>query len=487
MTPKLSVIIDDRAIPSPELASLIGDMHFGDLLRRRKRYVDELAAASAGADDVIILRTPADADTLVRRIEAVRGDALWLRLPVTSAPLNMDALDPVIRKMRFALDPMLLAPVVEDDAPTVMYSSDAIDLMITPAGRERRSLLLQFAEKASPATHDIRFIDLRQPDALRDFLSHATEPRDFNTLSAKAGVFTKSSHDIAKIKAEYHYFQLASPAMQRFFLPTFGYTETEDSASYSMEHLRVPDAALQFVLGAMTESHLAQLIDQFFAFIEVRDRDVVGKNAVAETGRTQVLKKLHDRLNVFMAKPEGQKIDAYLVAGGVPDGIRGLEARATALVEKALSSYSGDFLAFSHGDPCFSNILFDSRIGLTRFIDPRGALTPADAMMHPLYDVAKLSHSVCGGYDFVNNGLFSVEVNAELTLEMHFHQGGAPAWVRDVFIKRLAKEGWDYAQIRAVEASLFLSMLPLHLDHPRKLLGFALIAENIIAELEALS
>ena len=37
--------------------------------------------------------------------------------------------------------------------------------------------------------------------------------------------------------------------------------------------------------------------------------------------------------------------------------------------------------------------------------------------------------------------------------------------------------------VRAVELSLFLSMLPLHADHPDKLMGFALIAGQILDEL----
>ncbi|WP_120500936.1 hypothetical protein [Roseovarius sp. EL26] len=487
MIPELCVIIDDREVPPPQLEGLIGDMHFGDLLRRRRRYLDELAAVAASADDVVILRTDADAEQLARRIESARGETRWLRLPVTIAPLNLDALDPVIRKMRFALDPTLLAPVLEDDAPAVLFGRDAIDLISARAGTDRRSYLLLFAEKATPASHDINFIDLRQPDALRDFLSHATEPRGFNNLFTEAGVFVKSSKDIVKMKAEFQYFKLASPEIKRFLLPTFGYEEADGVASYRMEYLRVPDAALQFVLGSMTQANFDQLLSHFFAFIAARDRDVVGRSNVEQQGKVQIITKMHDRLTTFLAKPEGKQIDALLVAGGLDYGLAGLQQRASLLIEKALSSFEGEHLAFSHGDPCLSNILFDHRIGLIRLIDPRGALNREDAMMHPLYDIAKLSHSFCGSYDFVNNGLFSIEVNADLKMELNCHRGGAPDWVRDRFKRRVADEGWDYAQVRAVEASLFLSMLPLHLDHPRKLLGFALIAEEIITELESLA
>lgn len=167
------------------------------------------------------------------------------------------------------------------------------------------------------------------------------------------------------------------------------------------------------------------------------------------------------------------------------DGLQGLARRAEPFIEKALVGNGADYLAFSHGDPCLSNILFDDRIGMMRLIDPRGAITREDALMHPLYDLAKFSHSICGGYDFVNNDLFSVEINGAFELTLHQHRGGPKDWAKRDFRDRLSAEGWRYEEVRAVEASLFLSMLPLHLDHERKLLGFALIAKKIIEELEA--
>ena len=484
MRPELYVIIDDREPPPPELEGLMGYIHFGDLLRRRRRYADELMTAAAGADDVILLRSDEDADRLVRRIETARGDTLWLRLPVISAPLDMAQLDILIRKMRYALERILLAPVLEDDAPMVLFPRDAIDLISAPRGKDRRSLILRLADDATHVSHDVEFIDLRQPGALRLFLSGATEPRGFNNLAVQSGVFVKSSEDIAKMRAEHDFFDLAPAHMRRFFLPTFDYEERDGVASYRMEHLKVPDAALQFVLGTFTEQHFNQLLDQFFAFVAGREKDTVGQEAVRVKGREQILTKMQTRLAAFHDTKEGERVNDLLAAGGIPGGLRGLQDRATPVIATAIESSTADHLAFSHGDPCLSNILFDNRIGLIRLIDPRGARVREDAFLHPLYDLAKFSHSVCGGYDFVNNSLVSVEVGAELRLELQRHRGGAPAWVKDAFRARLAAADWDFHQVRAVEASLFLSMLPLHLDHPRKLLCFALIAAEILDALE---
>ena len=60
-----------------------------------------------------------------------------------------------------------------------------------------------------------------------------------------------------------------------------------------------------------------------------------------------------------------------------------------------------------HGDLCFSNILYDVPNNQYRIIDPRGKW--GDSVFGDIkYDLAKLRHSIVGGYDSINNGLFSI-------------------------------------------------------------------------------
>ena len=46
------------------------------------------------------------------------------------------------------------------------------------------------------------------------------------------------------------------------------------------------------------------------------------------------------------------------------------------------------------------------------------------------------------------------------------------------------KEITPASLVRIYEASLFLSMLPLHIDYPQKVFGFLLNAINILKEIE---
>ena len=50
--------------------------------------------------------------------------------------------------------------------------------------------------------------------------------------------------------------------------------------------------------------------------------------------------------------------------------------------------------------------------------------------------------------------------------------------------KYLEKNQFSYPVVRLYEASLFLSMLPLHMDNPQKVFGFLLNGIEILQEVE---
>ena len=134
----------------------------------------------------------------------------------------------------------------------------------------------------------------------------------------------------------------------------------------------------------------------------------------------------------------------------------------------------------SHGDLCFSNLLYQRHANILRMIDPKGAKEEADIWIDPWYDLAKLSHSVCGRYDFFNSGLYQIRVGRDMKLELHI--GFRNQAYIDLFRKYLEENQFSYLVVRLYEASLFLSMLPLHLDNPQKVFGFLLNGMEILKE-----
>ena len=100
---------------------------------------------------------------------------------------------------------------------------------------------------------------------------------------------------------------------------------------------------------------------------------------------------------------------------------------------------------------------------------------------NPYYDIAKLSHSICGSYDFFNNEMYEIYIDDSCSIALQVNQPNLEKY-KEVFKNVLKKNKFDYRLVRLYEASLFLSMLPLHIDNPRKVIGFILNAISILEE-----
>ena len=489
MACEVEFIFDDRVEPPRSTHSILGDARFSQIILRRRRVVDILRAAAdeGGCVGFHIIKTDEGAAQLARSIESKpAGSTVYFYLPSCLGVSRLEALPKVLAKARFALASTLLGPVHKSEASAILARDDAARILSELDADRRRRTFLTFADADHHMIDHLQLMDLRISAPLLRFVTGSTEARHFNSLEIKDGVLTKRSKDKEKMRAEHGYFHVLPPEMKRFAVPTFGFHETNDDAEYSMEYLVVPDLALQVVHDALSSSDFSLLMDCFFAFIRSRPAYPKTRAEVHETGRQQILGKMHNRLAAFRDMDSGAKLSALLNAAGPMGDLAEMEARSTQIIELALKQDPASALFLSHGDPCFSNILFDRRTGLFRLIDPRGAREPEDALMHGSYDLAKFSHSILGGYDSINNGLFHCVIGQSLNLEFQPDIVIRHA-ARDEFKRRLKSEGFSYFTIRAVELSLFMSMLPLHIDHPQKLLGFAMTACKIIDELESLA
>ncbi|HXJ43670.1 MAG TPA: phosphotransferase [Bryobacteraceae bacterium] len=133
-------------------------------------------------------------------------------------------------------------------------------------------------------------------------------------------------------------------------------------------------------------------------------------------------------------------------------------------VAQAVDMYSLDYFTVIHGDLCLSNILYDRRNSFVRVIDPRGEFGDVGIFGDMRYDLAKLSHSLEGDYDFMVNGLFDSQWSAGGFLyqpQLDERHRGVKRQFHSWFI---AEFGQAYQQIKLIESLLFLSMVPLHAD-----------------------
>jgi hypothetical protein len=481
------VFVHDDTVAVPRAISrIIGAAHFGDIVRRKQRLSDtiKVIVEANGNCDYIHLKTESQLLEFCENLQRLPAETKVFRLPSSIAPTAVDIFGSLIAKLPYALGEVVYGPAYVNDAPTLLSRDSAISLLSERDSDARRRLLSGFERNALRVGNQARFTDISEISDFLIFMSGATEARHFNNTSQESGIFRKSSSDRMKMRGEYQFFHLADERMKRFLQPTFDFVENADSASYAMEHLSVPDAAMQIVHLTFDEVTFDRFTGCFFDFIEARGRKVVGADEVRAVGEREIIGKLRSRVEQLRATPAGETLERLLEISGPHGNLANLVDQCCDHVHAGLARSKLDYLALSHGDPCFSNILYNPEINLFRLIDPRGAESREAAFMHPLYDLAKFSHSALGGYDFVNGGLAETSLNSNMQLSLHMERGGPPAWLKAAFRTSLEARGLDQRLIRAIEASLFLSMLPLHVDSSEKLPAFCLIAGDILTELE---
>ena len=308
------------------------------------------------------------------------------------------------------------------------------------------------------------------------------DSRYFNSLKGNEYTLVKTSSNKKKIKAEYSFYHLLPEDMKFWFVMPFNYQETDTTASYTMERLHMADIAIKWVHGSMNDNEFKELLEKYFFFLKSRHIKQCSKEKYKEISDMLYVKKVDQRISDLKNMEGYSKINSLLECTD-NCSLEYLVNKYYRLKKKieAGTEYRNE-LVIGHGDPCFANALYNKSTQTLKFIDPKGALTEEQLWTNPYYDVAKLSHSVCGNYDFFNNALFDIKIdsNFDYNLEIPFDNS---RYV-EIFKQKAEKNGFDYLSVRIYEASLFLSMLPLHMDNPHKVFGFILNVRNILREIE---
>jgi len=143
--------------------------------------------------------------------------------------------------------------------------------------------------------------------------------------------------------------------------------------------------------------------------------------------------------------------------------------------------YNKDDNCLIHGDLYFSNILYDAESNKYKLIDPRGQW--GNGMSGDIkYDIAKIRHSIVGGFDTITNGLYTVTYEKTKGIGINVFQPEN----YQIICKELdaeIKKYWDLDEIKMIEGLLFISMLPLHEDNFERQLAFFTIGIKRLNEI----
>jgi hypothetical protein len=472
------------------IGSLAGIDRFGSVIYRRRQLSRRVAdaAVAAGIDRTITLSSPQDAEELRDRLVRQTDGNYYLYFPSNLVTFRGEAeLAQLLSKLRYA------GRNVRIDATQGDGSWTGLLLL-------RRELFSKFSEALADAQVD-NFLsasdagsiapvdnsgvlaDLRHYASFISYLTSNFEVRHFNSVTP-CDLYTvvKRSTNREKIRLEYDYYNALPENVQRYFVRPFAFEETATHASYRMERLQIPDVALQWIHGSLSGSDFRNFLDQVFYYLALRPVREASVAQCRAAAAEMYLDKLQQRFEQLRVLPSFGEVDARVTHGGSRNGIAGLLEDFKRLYETLERRRHYQSLALGHGDLCFSNILYEKGTQLMKLVDQRGAADPARLYTDDHYDLAKLSHSIFGLYDFINNDLFDLKIADDLSMCLEFDDADRKQQ-QQMFAETLAEKGYDLELVRLYEASLFLSMLPLHSEGPRKMVAFAMTAAGILREL----
>lgn len=473
---KLRVIYDDRKTVSNEIAAFVSVGEYGSIVFRQKalrsRVQSLCAARSWEFAHVSDPATLAEARRGVAHDRASR--VLWL--PASLAPLDDDGTAGQMERM-LLVDGACVGTGLAQWSGLSAFGGGSTELFDQAARGEPIAAPDCFVDVA-PA-----FVDVADLTNLVDYLSGALGARHFNTVKRSAGNIVKFSRNKAKIRAEHDYFHLLPPSMKRWLVMPFEYSESELGASYTMERLMLLDMGQQWINGGMRTEEFRRFLQDIFRFIDERPKRRLDRSRARANFDALYRTKVGERLRELQGLEIVGFIDDMVKSATGWPSLAAVFERYHALVDRIAGDIP-DYECIAHGDACFSNILYDRRTRMLKLIDPKGALAADELYADPMYDIAKLSHSILGGYDFITNGLYDITLGADLHLHLHTPEAMYADYAR-LFIDELCARGLDPRAVRLFEASLFLSMLPLHRDRPRNMLAFVLVAIDILREVES--
>lgn len=325
-------------------------------------------------------------------------------------------------------------------------------------------------------------VDISTIDNFIQCITGNFDSRYFNSLNGNEYRIVKSSTNIKKIKAEYSFYHLLPEDMKYWFVMPFNYKETATEASYTMERLYMTDLAIKWVHGSMDEEEFSELMDKYFYFFSCRHKKKCSEEEYQMVSKKLYIDKVRERIDELKHISEFQQINRALSISPEIHIDRLLE-KYLELKNKIESKVKQEnILVIGHGDPCFANALYNKSTKTLKFIDPKGVLCEEELWTNPYYDIAKLSHSVCGRYDFFNNAMYDIRINEDFTFDVDIPFDNQKFVT--IFKNKVEENGFNYLLVRIYEASLFLSMLPLHKDNPHKVFGFILNVKKILGEIE---
>ncbi|MEN5196992.1 hypothetical protein [Sphingobacterium faecium] len=319
--------------------------------------------------------------------------------------------------------------------------------------------------------HSKMWVDLGHSDKYK-FITN-NETRFFNSIDIdqRRGIITKKSTDWQKLTKEIDWY-LSIPKQLKYLTPHVIDFEVNSLNTYvSLEFYNYPTLQEIYVFGNYSVDRWKLIFDAIF-FIQKefsRFKKVFPKSKINKAIEEMYVDKTLSRIGECLCD---KHLKMFFCSDTV--SINGQEFPSLKYFLNNLNNLATslglyDTNAFSpiHGDFCFSNLLYDPLTNVVRLVDPRGTFGDFKIYGDVRYEYAKISHCINGGYDLIVRDFFKIEVN-DRDIKFKVKEDEKYSAIKCLFKHKLDSLGVSNQQIVFIEAILFISMIPLHRESPKR-------------------
>lgn len=484
MLNRIYVVYDNSLKPCYDIENIIGDKSFGEIIYKRRTLKDryfEILNKYEFIKGILEINSLSILKKVFNQISEFPTGTKIVHLYAEYIIRDEDSFDTIIKKSQYIKENIMIDS--KQGIVGLMFENTEKYIQFLKSCISMKDTKKPYEEVAHQTISSDAFFQL---DNLSNFLQYITggfDARFFNSLNGDEYTVTKSSTNKKKIKSEYMFYHLLPDEMKHWFVLPYNYVETEERASYTMERLHMTDIAIRWVHSAISTEEFRKLLKKIFYFVDSRQTKSISKTEYIQILNSLYLDKIDERMEILKRHQLFSCFANYIKSSTIYDNIDEIVIEYKHLYKEIVEKMEMEYISvIGHGDLCFSNMLYNKETSTLKLIDTKGAIEESQIWTNPYYDIAKLSHSICGKYDFFNSGMFDIKLNSDLKFELTIDFDNR-AYI-EIFKEYLEKSGYNYKMIRVLEASLFLSMLPLHMDFPQKVFGFLLNAINILEEVK---
>lgn len=305
-----------------------------------------------------------------------------------------------------------------------------------------------------------KWLDFGHVNTYYSSKANFTTQRAFNQLEITPEWIEKSSSKDMKIVAEANWFYKLPYSLRNFIPQYLGESNSKGQTSYRLEYLHNTALNELYVFAELPDKTWKRILTKCIRFLKTCSSEKAPLNSPCNTLSELFGIKTEKRLSEF-CEVRGFTLDHKWDFNGDLISLDDI-----VILSKRYLPKDGHAFSVLHGDFCFSNILYDFRADRIKVIDPRGITTNGEVSIYGniYYDIAKLSHSIIGLYDWIMAGYFKVclegsKINLSIDTKEELQN------IQQFYTELIQQEfAISNKQIIAMQIELFLSMLPLHND-----------------------